>query len=228
MPFSEHLETIFEITANTIQWSLSAVFISGLPALAFAWLLARKEFVGKGIISSLVSLPLVLPPTAVGFLLLGILAFDGPLGKGSLGFDLGILLSPGAVILACAVMSFPLIVRTARVAFESVDPRLESMAATLGYSRWMCFFKVTLPLARRGIAAALILGFTRCLGEFGASVIIAGNIPGQTQTLASAIYSAQQTGNDELARGLMLLAVVLGFIAVYLSEYLTRAKGGRR
>ncbi|MGB0372493.1 MAG: molybdate ABC transporter permease subunit [Opitutales bacterium] len=223
MPSGELYQAIIEITTNTLLWSSMATLFSGIPAIGLAWLLVRKDFSAKAFVSSIVNLPLVLPPTAVGFLLLDLLAQDGLLGR----LDLGILLSPQAVVLACAIMSFPLIVRTARVAFESVDPGLEAMAHTLGFSPLKSFWAITVPLAMRGLVAALILGFTRCIGEFGASVIIAGNIPGRTQTLASAIYSAQQSGNEDLARVLLWIAVALGFIAVYATELLTRNRGGQ-
>ncbi len=190
------------------------------PAIALGYALARFEFRGKRWLSAAVGLPLVLPPTAVGFLLLRLLAFDGPLGRDTLGVDLGILLTWKAAVLAAATMSLPLVARTARVAFEAVDPRLEAMAHTLGYSRWQTFARLTLPLAGRGLAAALILGFTRALGEFGATVTLAGNIPGRTQTLASAIFSAQQVGDGARADLLMAIAVAVGFAAIVTAELL--------
>ena len=174
-------------------------------------------------LSTLVGLPLVLPPTAVGFLLLELLAYHGPLGPDRLGFDLGILLTWKGAVLASAVMASPIVVRTARVAFEGVDPRLEAMARTLGEPPSRVFRRITLPLAHRGLLAAAILGFTRAVGEFGATVIVAGNIPGRTQTLASALYSAQQTGNVEEARWLLALALALGFVAILASERLVRS-----
>jgi molybdate transport system permease protein len=162
----------------------------------------------------------VLPPTAAGFLLLKILADYGILGRERLGFDLDILFTWKAVVLACTVMATPLVVRTARVSFEAVDPKLEEMAHTLGYGTCKTFFRVTLPLAWKGLMAAAILGFTRSLGEFGATVMIAGNIPGRTQTLASAIYSAQQSGQDERALYLVGLALLAGFAAIFITETL--------
>lgn len=220
MPSASTLEIVW----NTLQWSFWATLFSSIPAISLAWLLARKTFRGQKFISSCVNLPLVLPPTAVGFLLLDLLAIRGPLGRDTLGFDLGVLLTPKAVVLACSIMSFPLIVRTARVSFEDIDPRLEDIAKTLGYSPLRSFISITLPLASNGLIAACILGFTRCIGEFGATIIIAGNIPGRTQTLASAIYSAQQTGNEHLARELLFLALLAGFTAVYITERLTFRK----
>jgi molybdate transport system permease protein len=170
---------------------------------------------------------MVLPPTAVGFLLLQILADQGPLGRTSIGFDLEVLYSWKAVVVACAVMAAPLVIRTARVSFEEVDPELEQIARTLGYGRIGGFLRVTLPLAWKGLLAAGLLGFTRSLGEFGATVMIAGNIPGKTQTLASAIYSAQQSGQDARAFILVFLALLVGFIAIFLTEIFLRPSSGR-
>lgn len=126
--------------------------------------------------------------------------------------------------MACAVMSFPLVVRTIRVSFEEVDHQLEWVAYSLGRSTWNVFWTVTFPLASKGILAGAILGFTRALGEFGATITIAGNIPGRTQTLSAAIYSAQQSGNEERATLLLMVAVAVGFSAVFLTEWLTHGK----
>jgi molybdate transport system permease protein len=185
---------VAEVLRNTLLWAALATALVMVPGTLVAWALARKEFPGKRIVSTLFSLPLVLPPTAVGYLLLRLFAVDGPLGRDTLGMDLDVILSWKAVVIACAVMATPLVVRTARVSFEAVDPRYEDMARTLGHGRAATFLRYTLPMARRGLLAALILGFTRAVGEFGATIILAGNIPGRTQTLATAIFSAQQAG----------------------------------
>ena len=166
-----------------------AVLLDVVPGLGLAYLLARKQWRGKSLVETLVTLPLVLPPVAVGFLLLFTFGRDGPLGERALGIDLDLILTWKGAVLASAVMSLPLVVRTARVAFEGVNPRLESMGRSLGLSRTRVFLTITLPLARRGLFAALVLGFGRALGEFGATVIIAGNIPGKTQTLYDLQYA---------------------------------------
>lgn len=197
------------------------------PGIALGWLLARRRVPGKAVIETLTALPLVLPPTAVGYLLLRLLARDGPLGEHTLGLDLDFLFTWKGAVLAAAVMSLPLVVRTARVAFEEVDPRLEAMARTLGLGPARTFRRVTLPLARRGLAAAAVLGFSRALGEFGATVIVAGNIPGQTQTLALAIFSDMQLGHDAEAMTLVGVTVVLAFVALWIVEALLR-KGRSR
>jgi molybdate transport system permease protein len=199
-----------------------ATVLVALPGIALGYVLARHEFRGRSVVETLAALPLYCPPTAIGFLLLALLRRDGPLGADTLGFDPGLLLTWRGAVLASACMSFPLVARTARVAFENVPPRLESMAASLGASRWQVARRVTLPLARSGLVAALLVGFSRALGEFGATVIVAGNIPGQTQTLATGIYDALQVGRDGRALQLAALSVVLGFGAVWTSEWLLR------
>jgi molybdate transport system permease protein len=190
-------------------------------------MLARYEFAGKKILSTLFSLPLVLPPTAVGYLLLRLFAAQGWLGRDTLGVDLDIILTWKGVVLACAVMATPLIVRTARVSFEGVDPRYEAMARTLGHRPAATFYRYTIPLASRGLIAAMILGFTRAVGEFGATIILAGNIPGRTQTLSTAIFSAQQAGRDKEANFLIGIALALGFAAIFLTEYLSQKQAAR-
>ena len=207
---------------SSVAWASLAVLLVTVPATLVAYLLARRDFPGKRVVSTLFSLPLVLPPTAVGYLLLRLFAYDGPLGRATLGFELDVILTWKAVVVACAVMATPLVVRTARVSFEGVDPRYEELARTLGYSRAATFVRFTLPLARRGLLAALILGFTRALGEFGATIILAGNIPGRTQTLATAIFSAQQAGREGEANVLLLVALCVGFAAVFATEVLSQ------
>ena len=216
--------TAIEALRSTFLWAALATLIVMVPGTLIAWVLARREFPGKRIVSTLFSLPLVLPPTAVGYLLLRLFATDGPLGRDTLGIDLDIILTWKGVVIACAVMATPLVVRTARVSFEAVDPRYEEMARTLGHGRVATFLRFTLPLASRGLLAALILGFTRAVGEFGATIILAGNIPGRTQTLATAIFSAQQAGRESEANVLLVIALVAGFVAVYATEVLSHRR----
>ncbi len=206
----------------SLQTAVLSTLLVMVPGILVAYALARYEFRGKRLLSTLVGLPLVLPPTAVGYLLLELFAVNGWLGRNRLGFDPDILLTWKAVVIACSIMAFPLVVRTARVAFENVNPRLEQMARTLGYGRVQTFVAFTLPMAWRGLLAAAILGFTRAIGEFGASVTVGGNIPGKTQTLASAIFSAQQVGNQSEATTLLAVALIVGFIAIFVSETLSR------
>jgi len=202
--------------------ALSTVVI--LPfGLALAWALARRDWPGKSIVETFVSLPLVMPPVATGLILLQMFGRHGPIG----GFlhdklDLDIIFTWRAVLLALGVMSFPLLVRSARVAFEEVNPRLEQIARTLGASQWRVFFTITVPLAARGIIAGMILAFARALGEFGATIMIAGNIPGKTSTLSLAIFSEVQLGQDDRAFRLLGVSVALAFAAVWGSEWLLR------
>ncbi len=202
----------------TFQVALGATLLVCVPALALGYTLARSRFFGKSAIETLVALPLVLPPTAIGYLLLALFARDGWLGPRSIGFDPGVLFTARGAILASAVVSFPLVTRSARAAFETIDPRLESMAKSLGYTPWRTFLAVSLPLARRGLMAALALGFGRALGEFGATVIVAGNIPGRTQTLALAIFNDIQLGDNSHALTLVGLTTAIAFGVLWISE----------
>ncbi len=212
--------------AQPLLLTLRVAFVTTLVILPVGGLaglvLARRRFPGQSAVETVLALPLVLPPTAVGYLLLRLLARDGPLGVHHTGFDLDLLLTWKGAVAASAVMSLPLVARTARVAFEEVDPRLEAMARTLGLGPLRTFLGVTLPLARRGLLAAALLGFARALGEFGATVIVAGNIPGRTQTLALAIFSDLQAGDDHRALWLVGVTVALAFAAVFVVERLAR------
>jgi len=221
---SEEAFVALWLSAKVAFWATLAVFPIGA---CLGWLLARHEMPGKSAIETLTALPLVLPPTAVGYLLLRLLARDGPLGEPALGIDLDLLFTWKGAVLASALMSLPLVVRTARVAFDEVDPRLEAVARTLGLGRARTLFEVTLPLARRGLLAAAVLGFSRALGEFGATVIVAGSIPGRTQTLALAIFNDIQIGRDDEAMVLVGITVVLAFVALWTVELLLR-RGRRR
>lgn len=186
-----------------------ATVLSFVIGVAIAWLLARREFRGKSIVSSLVTLPIVLPPTVLGYYLLVIIGKQGPLGRfleSSLGISL--VFTWEAAVLASCIVSIPLLVRAAQAAFEGVDRSLENAARTLGRSERGVFLTVTLPLAWRGILAGTALAFTRALGEFGATLMVAGNIPGQTQTMPIAIYDAVQTGNT------LLTNVLVGIVTV--------------
>jgi molybdate transport system permease protein len=195
--------------------------------VAAALLLARYRGPGKGAVETLLALPLILPPTAVGLLLLELLARRAPLGAWLASRGIEIVFTWKAVLVATAVMSFPLLVRSARTAFEEVDPRLVGIARTLGCGPLAAFFRVTLPLAWRGVLAGTVLAFSRALGEFGATVMIAGNIPGKTQTLALAIFHDSQIGRDDRALVLAGVTVVLAFGALWLTEWISRRQERR-
>lgn len=207
---------------TTLRVSLAATLLVAPAGIALGFALARGSFRGKSLVETLVALPLVLPPTAIGYLLLTLFSRSGILGERSLGFDLDLLFTWRAAVLASAVVALPLVARTARTAFQEVEPRLELMARTLGLSPVATFFRVTLPLARRGLLAATALGFGRALGEFGATVIVAGNIPGRTQTLSLAIFSEIQLGHTEAALRLVALTVALAFLLMWWIERLLR------
>ena len=193
-------------------------------AVGAAWLLARRAGPGRTFAETILSLPLVLPPTAVGLLLLEAFRRSGPLGRLLDRAGIELLFTWKAVVLATAVMSFPLLVRPVRAAFEEIDPRLLAMARSLGSTPFEAFRRVALPLSWRGILAGTLLAFSRALGEFGATILIAGNIPGRTQTLALAIFERTQIGQDDAALRLVAVTVVLAFVTVWTTEVITRRK----
>lgn len=206
--------------------ALSTLLILPL-GVAAALALARYQGPGKGAVETVLSLPLVLPPTAVGLVLLELLSRRAPLGAWLVAQGLEVVFTWKAVLLATAVMSFPLLVRSARTAFEEVDPRLLGIARTLGCGPVSAFFRVTLPLAWRGVLAGTVLAFSRALGEFGATVMVAGNIPGKTQTLALAIFHDNQIGRDDRALVLAGVTAALAFAALWLTEWITRRRARR-
>ena len=209
---------------KTVWFSAWAAAVATLiilpPGLALAWLLARRNWPGKALVETLTALPLVLPPVATGLILLKLLGRRGPLGVWMAEQGIEIVFTWKAVVIALAVMSFPLLVRSLRTAIEEVPSRLEQVAMTLGAGPWKVFWAVTLPLARRGVAAGAILAFARALGEFGATMILAGYIPGETGTLSLEIYQAIQMGEDTRAIELIGAAALLAFGALGISEYL--------
>ena len=206
----------------TLEVALASTLLGLLFGVPLGYALSRSTFRGRDLVLGLTALPLVVPPTAVGFILLEILADRGPLGRETLGFDLDVLFTWKGAVLASTVMAFPLIVRTAKVAFDAVDPKLEDMARTLGHGPLVVFGRFVLPLSRRGIIAAGLLGFVRSLGEFGATITLAGNIAGKTQTIATAIYAAQQSGARTQAAVLVGIAFAAGLVATLFAERLTR------
>jgi molybdate transport system permease protein len=207
-------------------WVAALSTLTILPfGLALAWALARGNWPGKSIVETFVTLPLVMPPVATGLILLQIFGRRSGIGgflHDKLNFD--VIFTWRAVLLALSVMSLPLLVRSARMAFEEVNPRLEQIARTLGAGNWRVFFTITVPLAARGIIGGMLLAFARALGEFGATIMIAGSIPGKTQTISLAIFQNVQLGEDDVAYRLLGVSVVLAFIAVWCSEFFLRRK----
>jgi len=199
-----------------------------VPGLGVAWLLARRRFPGHAILDGLVHLPLILPPVVTGYLLL--LTFGRRGAMGAWLADIGIVFAfrwTGAA-LACAVMGFPLMVRAMRLSIEAVDVRLEQAAATLGAAPFAVFLAVTLPLSLPGILAGAVLAFAKAMGEFGATITFVSNIPGETQTLPSAIYTLTQVpGGEAGALRLTLISVALSMTALVISEWLARRIGRR-
>jgi molybdate transport system permease protein len=206
--------------------AISTLVIAPLGLLA-GWTLARWRGRGRAAVETVLSLPLVLPPTAVGLLLLTLLERSGPLGRLLDRAGIEVLFTWKAVALATAVMSFPLLVRPVRAAFEEIDPRLLALARSLGRRPFAVFATVALPVAWRGIATGLVLAFSRSLGEFGATILVAGNIPGRTQTLALAIFHRTQIGQDPAGMRLVLLTVALAFVAIWVTEFLSRRRERR-
>jgi molybdate transport system permease protein len=210
------------LVAFTLRMAAAATALVLLPGVAAALLLARYRGPLRGALDTICSLPLVLPPTAVGLVLLEMLGRNRPLGGWLAVHGLDVVFTWKAVVLATAVMSFPLLVRSARTSFEEVDPRLVGLARTLGSGPLGAFLRVTLPLARRGILAGTALAFSRALGEFGATILVAGNIPGRTQTLALAIFQEVQSGRDGRAARLAAWTVALAFAALWTADWLYR------
>ena len=216
---------------NIILFTLAVCALSTLCILPFglalAWTLARKRWRGKVLVETLLTLPLVIPPVATGLILLKLFGRRGPVGAFLFhNFHLDIVFTWRAVVIAAAVMSFPLLVRAARVGFESVDVQLEEIALTLGAGPFRTFFTVTLPLAARAISAGIILAFARAIGEFGATILVAGNIPGRTTTISLKIYEAVILGQDVIAWRLVIICLVISFVAIWLSERWSRGAIG--
>lgn len=186
-----------------------ATLFASLLGIALGYLFARKRFVGRDLLESLLTLPMVLPPTVLGYYLLVLLGRHGPVGQFLYQhWQIQLIFSWQGAVIAASLVALPLIFKPARAAFENVDYQFEQAGRVLGLSEAAIFFRITLPLAWRGIMAGILLGFVRCLGEFGATLMIAGSIPGQTQTLSIAIYEAVQAGRDEQAQSLVLLTSI--------------------
>lgn len=215
------------------EWSITG-FTLGVCALAtlcilpfgiiLAWALARGHWRGKTLVETFITLPLIMPPVATGLLLLKLCGRRGPVGSFlAEHFATNIVFTWRAVLIAAAVMSFPLLVRATRVGFEAIDPHLEEIATTLGAGPLRILFTIMIPLAARAISAGIVLSFARAVGEFGATILLAGNIPGRTTTLSLKIYEAVQLGNDAVAYRLVLLCAIIAFGAVLTTEHLARS-----
>jgi len=214
----------FSILFLTLRVAAVSTIVILPLGVAAGWALSRGRGAGRQIGETLLALPLVLPPTAVGLLLLQFLRPRGVAGRLLDRAGIEVLFTWKAVAVATAVMSFPLLVRPVRAAFSEVDPRLLGVARSLGHGPFSVFRRVALPLAWRGILAGTVLAFSRALGEFGATILVAGNIPGRTQTLALAIFHRTQIGRDGEALRLVGVVVVLAFLAILATEALERRR----
>ncbi len=217
----------WHVVALSLRIALAASLASLPFAVAIGWLLARRRFPGKALLDALVHLPLVLPPVVIGYLLLVGFGNQGPFGRALASVGIEFAFRGTGAALACAIMGFPLMVRAIRLSIEHVDRRLEQAAATLGASPWRVFCTVTLPLAWPGLVAGTVLGFAKALGEFGATITFVSAIPGETRTIASAMYGLMQVPGGEA--GIWRLAAVslaLSLGALLLSEWLVRRQRG--
>ncbi len=194
-----------------------ATLISMAVGLAAAYLLVRGSFRGRNLLETVFTLPIVLPPTVLGYYLLVLLGRGSPLGQGYEDlFGSPLVFTWQAAVIAACLHATPLLVRAARAAFQSVDHTLENAARSLGAGEWRVFWRVTLPLARRSIAAAAVFAFARALGDFGVTIMIAGNIPGRTQTMSVAIYDAYQSGNTVVANVLVVILSLTALLVLFL------------
>ena len=215
-------DDVWQVAVFTLTMAVVATLVMLPPGIMFAWLFARHRFRGCTALETLVMLPLVIPPVATGLILLRLFGRRGPFGRVAESVGLEVIFTWKAVILAMAVMGLPLLVRAARGAFEQVDRRYEQIAASLGAGPLRIFFTVSLPMAGRGVLAGVLLAFSRAVGEFGATMMLAGNMPGSTRTIASGIYIYTEVGNDAAATSLMLASIMIAFGSLWFSNRLAR------
>lgn len=205
-----------------------ATLLATVAGTAAAFGLSRWRWPGRDLLDAILTLPLVLPPTVLGYYLLVLLGRRGVIGETLAGWGIELVFTWQGAVIAASVVAFPLVFKSARAAFENVDPQLENAARVLGVREAGVFFRVTLPLAARGIAAGVLLAFARALGEFGATLMIAGNLPGRTQTLSVAIYEAVQAGDDRTANLLVLVTSVTCVIVLLVAGKLVPIGAGQR
>ncbi len=206
----------------SLKTAIASTFLTSIIAIALAWITSRRKTRLKGLLDAILTLPLVLPPTVVGFVLLLIFGKNGPIGKVLNDIGIKVIFSWPATVLAASVIVFPLIYKTACGAFEQIDRNVLNAARTLGASEWRIFWKIAVPLARPGIAAGTVLAFTRALGEFGATLMIAGNIPGKTQTIPIAIYFESQGGDAKQALLWVMIIFIISLSTILLMNRWTK------
>ncbi|VVB89034.1 Molybdate/tungstate transport system permease protein WtpB [uncultured archaeon] len=204
--------------------SIIATFIIAVFGTLIAYVLARKRFLGRTMLDALTTLPMILPPTVTGYYLIILLGKNGIIGNYLYSITgWSIMFTWQAAVIAATIVSIPIMVKSAKAAIESVDVEYEKAAFTLGKSEIETFFLVTLPLAKKGLIAGLVLSFARALGEFGATIMVAGNIPGRTSTMPLAIYSAVQSGEDRLATMLVIILTVVSIAIIYITTRMSRS-----
>ncbi|MEK8045970.1 molybdate ABC transporter permease subunit [Ideonella margarita] len=214
------------LSLKVAGWATALNLFLGVAA---GWLLARKRFPGRNLLEALLTLPMVLPPTVLGYYLLVLIGKRGWLGAWlHETFGITLIFSWQGAMIAAALVAFPLVMRSARAAFEGVDTQLEQAARALGLGEWAVFFRVTLPMAWPGVLAGLLLAFARALGEFGATLMVAGSIPGKTQTLSIAVYEAVQAGQDDQANLLVLITSLTCVVVLLAAGRLSRPPEVRR
>lgn len=208
----------------SVRVSLAATAVAAVVGVSLAYLLAKGRFRGRGLLEAVVTIPIVLPPTVLGYYLLTTLGVNSPIGQAwESVFGQPLVFTPTAAVIAASISALPFVVRAGRAAIEEVDPRHEAALRAAGHPEWRVATLVTLPMARRGLLAGIALGFARALGDFGATVMVAGNIPGRTQTLPIAVYDAVQAGNDSTARtGAIVLAAIAVVVLLTVTHLSTR------
>ena len=212
------------LTLKVAGWATAINLVLGVAA---GWLLARRRFIGRELVDAVLTLPLVLPPTVMGYYLLVLIGRRGWLGQWlQQSFGINLIFSWQGAVIAATIVAFPLVLKSARAAFESVDPQLEQAARVLGLNEWAVFFRVTIPMAWPGILAGVLLVFARSLGEFGATLMVAGSIPGRTQTLSIAVYEAVQAGQDDTANFLVAITSITCIVVLLAAGRLTPARRG--
>lgn len=208
--------------ALSLKVALWATALDLVLGVAAGYLLARCRFPGRDVLDAVLTLPMVMPPTVLGYYLLVLIGRNGPLGRWLQdSFGINLIFTWQAAVLAAAVVAFPLVLKGARSAFETVDTQLEDAARVLGIPPFAVFLRVTLPLAWRGVLAGTLLAFARTMGEFGATLMVAGSIPGKTQTLSIAVYEAVQAGQDDTANLLVIVTSVTCIVVLVLANRLT-------
>jgi len=210
------------LTLKVAAWATAINLVLGV---AIGWLLARRQFLGRELVDAVLTLPLVLPPTVLGYYLLVVIGKRGWLGHWLQEvFGINLIFTWQGAVIAATLVAFPLVLKAARTAFEAVDPQLEKAARVLGLNEWAVFFRVTVPMAWPGILAGVLLVFARSLGEFGATLMVAGSIPGRTQTLSVAVYEAVQAGQDDTANFLVAITSITCIVVLLAAGRLAPAR----